>query len=157
MQSQIERLDLIRQKLDERKTISTREIMKLCHVSFDTARRDVIKLTSTGQAIRIHGGLMKIKQGTVPDYNSRDVYKRQNLGSGHGHAELGHIDLVINGKDILVDPGRYTYVDGIERRYLKGATAHNTIMLNDTPFSKPKNSWKYEYVSTPINLSLIHI
>ena len=27
MQSQIERLDLIRQKLDERKTISTREIM----------------------------------------------------------------------------------------------------------------------------------
>ena len=71
MQSQIERLDLIRQKLDERKTISTREIMKLCHVSFDTARRDVIKLTSTGQAIRIHGGLMKIKQGTVLDYNSR--------------------------------------------------------------------------------------
>lgn len=71
MQSQIERLDLIRQKLDKRKTISTREIMKLCHVSFDTARRDVIKLTSTGQAIRIHGGLMKIKQGTVPDYNSR--------------------------------------------------------------------------------------
>lgn len=71
MQSQVERLDLIRQKLDEKKAISTREIMKLCHVSFDTARRDVIKLTSTGQAIRIHGGLMKIKQGTVPDYNSR--------------------------------------------------------------------------------------
>lgn len=47
MQSQVERLDLIRQKLDEKKTISTREIMKLCHVSFDTARRDVIKLTST--------------------------------------------------------------------------------------------------------------
>ena len=71
MQSQVERLYLIRQKLDEKKTISTREIMKLCHASFDTARRDVIKLTSTGQAIRIHGGLMKIKQGTVPDYNSR--------------------------------------------------------------------------------------
>ena len=43
MQSQVERLDLIRQKLDEKKAISTREIMKLCHVSFDTARRDVIK------------------------------------------------------------------------------------------------------------------
>lgn len=71
MQSQVERLDLIRRTLDERKTISTREIMQLCQVSFDTARRDVIKLTNTGQAIRIHGGLMKIKQGTVPDYNSR--------------------------------------------------------------------------------------
>lgn len=67
MQSQVERLDLIRRTLDERKTISTREIMQLCQVSFDTARRDVIKLTNTGQAIRIHGGLMKIKQGTVPD------------------------------------------------------------------------------------------
>ena len=29
MQSQVERLDLIRQKLDEKKAISTREIMKL--------------------------------------------------------------------------------------------------------------------------------
>ena len=29
MQSQVERLDLIRQKLDEKKTISTREIMKM--------------------------------------------------------------------------------------------------------------------------------
>jgi len=54
MQSQIERLDLIRQKLDERKTISTREIMKLCHVSFDTARRDVIKLTSTGLGLMFY-------------------------------------------------------------------------------------------------------
>lgn len=61
MQAQIERLELIRQKLDERKTLSTREVMKICDVSFDTARRDVIKLTSTGQAIRIHGGLMRIK------------------------------------------------------------------------------------------------
>lgn len=48
MQSQVERLDLIRRTLDERKTISTREIMQLCQVSFDTARRDVIKLTNTG-------------------------------------------------------------------------------------------------------------
>lgn len=71
MKSQVERLDLIRNKLNENNVLSTREIMKLCQVSFDTARRDVIKLTSTGQAIRIHGGLMKIKQGKVPDYNSR--------------------------------------------------------------------------------------
>lgn len=31
MQSQVERLDLIRRTLDERKTISTREIMQLCN------------------------------------------------------------------------------------------------------------------------------
>nr|WP_300591982.1 hypothetical protein [uncultured Lactobacillus sp.] len=30
-----------------------------------------MKLTNTGQAIRIHGGLMRIKQGIVPGYNFR--------------------------------------------------------------------------------------
>lgn len=73
-----------------------------------------------------------------------------NLGSGHGHAALGHIDLTINGQDVLVDPGRYTYVDSPERRFLKGTTAHNTILLDNLPFSKPRNSWKYEYVSSPL-------
>ena len=73
-----------------------------------------------------------------------------NLGSGHGHAALGHLDLTIGGQDVLVDPGRYTYVDGTERRYLKGVTAHNTVMLDHKAFSLPKDSWKYQYVSNPI-------
>ncbi len=35
-----------------------------------------------------------------------------SLGGGHGHFDKLHIDLVVNGEDFLIDPGRYTYVDG---------------------------------------------
>ncbi|WP_305068980.1 heparinase II/III domain-containing protein [Lacticaseibacillus saniviri] len=61
-----------------------------------------------------------------------------NLGSGHGHAALGHIDLVIDGQDVLVDLGRYTYVDGTERRYLKSPSAHNVMTVDHQAFSRPK-------------------
>lgn len=73
-----------------------------------------------------------------------------NLGSGHGHAALGHIDLTLGGQDILVDSGRYTYVDSTERRFLKSAAAHNVIVIDGKPFSLPRDSWKYEFVSTPV-------
>lgn len=48
--------------------------MKLTHhfgIAFDTARRDVLKLTSTGQAVRIHGGLMEAKLNNVPGFVTR--------------------------------------------------------------------------------------
>lgn len=78
-----------------------------------------------------------------------------NLGSGHGHAALGHLDLVMDGHDVLVDGGRYTYVDGTERRYLKSVEAHNTVMLDHKPFSLPKDSWKYQYAATPVTNQVI--
>ncbi|WP_203662834.1 heparinase II/III family protein [Lacticaseibacillus sp. 53-4] len=73
-----------------------------------------------------------------------------SLGSGHGHASLGHVDLVMNGQPVLVDPGRLTYVDGAKRRGLKAATAHNTITLNGRSLSQPTASWTYAYVSAPL-------
>ncbi|MCI2171081.1 heparinase II/III family protein [Schleiferilactobacillus perolens] len=78
-----------------------------------------------------------------------------SLGSGHGHAALGHVDLVINGHDVIVDPGRYTYVDGTERRFLKSPAAHNTQLLDARPFSLPHDSWKYQYVSTPVSNEVV--
>lgn len=48
--------------------------MKLAHhfgIAFDTAHRDVLKLTSTGQAVRIHGGLMEAKLNNVPGFVTR--------------------------------------------------------------------------------------
>ena len=127
-------------------------LIELWHKKFETKK--IVSRTSNHDFGANSAGNYFWRSSWEKDADFWHIFN-ENLGSGHGHAELGHIDLVINGKDILVDPGRYTYVDGIERRYLKGATAHNTIMLNDTPFSKPKNSWKYEYVSTPINTQQI--
>lgn len=78
------------------------------------------------------------------------------LGSGHGHAALGHIDLTLNGHDVFIDPGRFTYVDSVERRYLKSVKAHNVIEIDNIPFTSPSNSWKFSTVGLPLNNTVQH-
>ena len=70
--SQEERLIQIKKLLKERHQLSTRIIAQYFNVSFDTARRDVIHLTTTGQAIQVHGGLMEVNQNSVPDFLTRN-------------------------------------------------------------------------------------
>lgn len=73
------------------------------------------------------------------------------LGSGHGHADLLHISVFANGEDYLIDPGRYTYIEGNEEReYLKSCKAHNTTIVDDEEFTKLNGSWSYNSVATPI-------
>lgn len=72
------------------------------------------------------------------------------LGSGHGHADQLHIDLSAHGEDVLIDPGRYTYVDGELRRALKGVASHNTTRVDGVDFSVPQNSWGYGAMAFPI-------
>ena len=69
--TQEERLIQIKQLLKKKHQLSTRQIAAHFNVSFDTARRDVIHLTETGQAIRVHGGLMEINCNSVPDFLAR--------------------------------------------------------------------------------------
>lgn len=79
-----------------------------------------------------------------------------NLGSGHGHASDGHVDLSIEGENILVDPGRFTYVNSKARRNLKSARSHNVILLDDKYPIKVKDSWKFSGVSTPLSSQTVH-
>lgn len=73
------------------------------------------------------------------------------LGSSHGHADLLHISVFANGEDYLIDPGRYTYIEGNkEREYLKSCKAHNTTIVDDEEFTKINGSWSYNSVATPI-------
>ena len=69
---QEERLNQIKDLLKQEHRILTKEIAEKFNVSFDTARRDVIHLCSTGQAVRIHGGMMEINQTSVPDFLARN-------------------------------------------------------------------------------------
>lgn len=64
-----------------------------------------------------------------------------SLGGGHGHFDKGHLDLVIGGEDVLVDPGRFTYVDGGERRMLKSTRAHNAVIVDGLEYSRCLDSW----------------
>jgi hypothetical protein len=72
------------------------------------------------------------------------------LGSGHGHADLLHIDLFAHGEDILIDSGRYSYVDSGIRRELKSPAAHNTVTVDSKDFTVYKNSWDYSQIAMPV-------
>lgn len=72
------------------------------------------------------------------------------MGSGHGHADQLHMDLFSGEEDILIDSGRYTYVDNPVRRRLKGPAAHNTIVIDQKDFSVCANSWGYVKMAVPL-------
>ncbi|MCD7035810.1 heparinase II/III family protein [Metabacillus sp. GX 13764] len=73
------------------------------------------------------------------------------LGSGHGHADLGHFNLVYNGIPFLIDPGRYTYCENdYVRLYLKSAAAHNTVTVDNDPFTIGSSSWEYRKAAEPV-------
>lgn len=72
------------------------------------------------------------------------------MGSGHGHADLLHFDLYSGEEDILIDSGRYTYVDGPDRTRLKQPASHNTVRIDGFDFSTVKNSWDYSSIAMPV-------
>ena len=102
---------------------------------------------------------------TAPDFlsvyqqSSGDFYMRNSwetdavfssfhlkkLGCGHGHDNLLHFTLFANGKDYLVDGGRYTYVDNVWREYFKNNKSHNTLGVDDLTNSVYQDSWQNSY------------
>lgn len=80
-----------------------------------------------------------------------------NLGSGHGHASNGQIDLMLNGDQLLIDPGRYTYVDSEIRRSLKSGVSHNVVLVDGQYPIVPKDSWKFKSVAIPVGNEVKHV
>lgn len=72
------------------------------------------------------------------------------IGSGHGHADLLHIDVAAYGENILVDSGRFTYLNTPQRLALKSVFAHNTTIVDGVPFTKPQDTWGYETLAQPL-------
>lgn len=64
-----------------------------------------------------------------------------SLGGGHGHFDKCHMDLMVGGEDILVDTGRYTYVDGPDRRAFKSTAAHNSVTVDGLEYTRCLDSW----------------
>ncbi len=65
------------------------------------------------------------------------------LGSGHGHADLLHVDVVAHGIDVLVDSGRFTYCETAQRLALKGTRSHSTIVVGDKDATVCTGTWSY--------------
>ena len=72
------------------------------------------------------------------------------MGSGHGHASLLHADVTYGTHDILVDSGRFTYVNGTMRCLLKSAKMHNTIVVDEADFAPPQDSWSFVRKAQPL-------
>ena len=64
-----------------------------------------------------------------------------SLGGGHGHSDKLHIDLAFGGEDVLIDAGRYHYVDGEIRHELKNACSHNTPSIDGKDYLVCLDSW----------------
>ncbi len=64
----------------------------------------------------------------------------QPYGSSHSHLMWGHVNFYCDG-DILIDPGRFTYVDNWIRKELKSITSHNCVFNKDKYHENIINSW----------------
>lgn len=83
-----------------------------------------------------HGNLLHFHCGT--------------MGAGHGHSDKLHIDLVIEGEDVLTDSGRYTYVAEGGRFEFKDPPAHNTITVDGQFFTVNADAWECSRLCQPV-------
>lgn len=67
-------------------------------------------------------------------------------GGGHSHGDKLHFDLMIKGRDVLVDGGRYSYMFNSKRKYLKSVKGHNTCAVDNREYLKMTSAWN---VKTP--------
>ena len=72
------------------------------------------------------------------------------IGAGHGHSDKLHVNLVVQGEDVLMDGGRYTYVYGEKRCEYKDPMMHNTITVDGELFTVCKDSWECSKLSQPV-------
>ena len=96
-----------------------------------------------------HSGNTYFRSDWTEDANFLHLHSG-TLGAGHGHSDKLHVDLVVNGEDVLMDGGRYTYVAGSKRFEYKDPTGHNTITVDNKLFTVCKDSWECSKLAQPV-------
>lgn len=96
------------------------------------------------------------KESGFYSYKDEDVYFTlfNGLhGTGHGHASQGSFTLDIDNRPILIDSGRYSYMDHPIRIKLKEEQAHNSVSIKNFPATKIKGSWGFSKLAEPLHHS----
>lgn len=89
---------------------------------------------------------------TIKDEDKYLSFQNGNLGGGHGHFDNLHVNFSLDREKVLVDSGRFNYVEGYEtRRYYKEVSAHNGFELEDNIYEYA-GAWGTSgcYMYTPI-------
>lgn len=63
--------------------------------------------------------------------------------NAHSHIDLLSFEYIALGKNIICDPGIFTYRDDSTRKLLKSTASHSTLMINNQDLFEYINSWSY--------------
>lgn len=96
-------------------------------------------------------GDMIMRSGWQADAAYMNI-RLKKIGSGHAHDDLLHFSIFANGRDYLIDGGRYTYVESKEREYLKSSESHNLLMVDDSTNSIYSNTWANSFNADSRNI-----
>lgn len=93
------------------------------------------------------GGYFVMRDGWTRNANYLlfDCGPHGSLACGHAHADALAIDVAVNGRTVLVDPGTCTYTGSKDLRdWFRGSEAHNTLIVDGESSSSPNGpfSWK---------------
>ena len=75
-------------------------------------------------------------------------------GSSHGQSSQGAITLNYEGRPILIDCGRFSYTECLERITLNRALSHNTVTLENLEGTVIKSSWNYDRLIEPLSIDI---
>jgi heparinase II/III-like protein len=64
-------------------------------------------------------------------------------GSGHSHSDTLSLTVRVGVRDILIDPGTYTYTETSTREAFRGSAAHNTIKIDGGDQAIPVNPFRW--------------
>ncbi|WP_027128193.1 heparinase II/III domain-containing protein [Fusobacterium perfoetens] len=75
-------------------------------------------------------------------HNQKQIY--------HSHSDGMAMELMLNGKEILIDSGTYNYnIDINKRKYYRGTLSHNTVYLNE---DQSKQIGSFRWINSSQNL-----
>ncbi|MBD0372879.1 MAG: alginate lyase family protein [Pyrinomonadaceae bacterium] len=96
------------------------------------------------------GGYYVMRDGWTrgSNYLLVDCGPHGGLKCGHAHSDALSFDMAARGRNLLVDPGTYTYTGSREMRdYFRSTAAHNTLTLDEESQSVPGGAFDWKAVA----------
>ncbi|MFD0863130.1 alginate lyase family protein [Sungkyunkwania multivorans] len=88
----------------------------------------------------------------IADYGEVGMHGR----GGHGHNDLFSFELMLDGKDIIVDPGCYTYTGDLAlKSKMKSSAYHNGLMVDGQEIAPQIGQWGISDIANPLNVRVL--